>query len=481
MFELGKPNETAMQRNACQKNFYFFVQEMWHEIVHVKADWNWHIEMICRELQTVAERVFRGEPSEYDLIVNVPPGTSKSTVCSVMFPAWVWTRMPEAQIMCLSYGSKLSEELSDKCRDVVQSPTYRRMFPEIQLRQGANTKTHYKTNFGGWRFATSLYGAATGMHAHFLMMDDPVDPSLAMSRNALANANHWINNTFLNRKVRLDLTPTTLVQQRIDVDDTTGNWLKKELPEGTLRHICLPADISGGAAVLPADWQKFYKDGLLAPRRLPRKSLQKIRADIGGYAYAGQYDQQPIMLFGGMFETRKIVIESGYPNIIAKVRAWDKSASAGMGDYTVGALLGLDDRGQVWILDIVRGQWDTGTREDIMLQTACADGPDVDIILEIEGAAGGKDSWVMTTKNLIGFNVKGVRPTTNKVRRADTFSVQVNIGNVKMVAGEWNRACLEEMQHFPGGHNDDIVDALSMAFSGLSQTTTAESETSPML
>jgi hypothetical protein len=42
-------------------------------------------------------------------------------------------------------------------------------------------------------------------------------------------------------------------------------------------------------------------------------------------------------------------------------------------------------------------------------------------------------------------------------------------GNIKLVAGEWNEAFIDELANFPSGHQKDQVDALSGAFARLVQ------------
>ena len=56
------------------------------------------------------------------------------------------------------------------------------------------------------------------------------------------------------------------------------------------------------------------------------------------------------------------------------VRFWDKAASSGKGDWTVGLLLGLSPDNHLWVLDVVRGRWDTHARDQKILMTADQDG-----------------------------------------------------------------------------------------------------------
>ena len=59
--------------------------------------------------------------------------------------------------------------------------------------------------------------------------------------------------------------------------------------------------------------------------------------------------------------------------------------------------------------------------------------------------------------------------TGAKETRAMPVASQVNNGNVTMRRAPWNRPLLEELQDFPEGTKDDQVDALSRAFSMLTE------------
>jgi predicted phage terminase large subunit-like protein len=139
----------------------------------------------------------------------------------------------------------------------------------------------------------------------------------------------------------------------------------------------------------------------------------------------------------------------------------------GGGDYTVGVKMGLHKDGSYWILDVVRGQWASDERERMIHSVAVNDGKLVRIGLEQEPGSSGIDSVKETIRRLSGFLVNAEKATGDKVTRADTFSVQVNIGNVKMVRGGWVSEYKYEVQHFPNGKHDDQVDATSGAFTML--------------
>ena len=464
-------NEAKLVASICRESFSDFVREFWHEIISEPLVWGWHMELLCDEMQGVAERVFAGQPKAHDLFINISPGTSKSTICSVMFPAWVWTRLPHARLICGSYTQPLALELSSRSRDVVQSDKYRAAFPEIELRQDQNTKSHWKNTLRGDRYACTVGGSVTGMHGHFLIVDDPLDPRGARSEEEIKSTNHWMSETLPSRKTDKAITPLICIMQRLHQNDPTGHQLAKG--KDTIRHICLPAEDSG--SVQPPDLRAKYVEGLMDPVRLGRAVLDEARKDLGEFGYSGQYRQDPVPAGGGMFKVQRIVPDTPPPLDDSRatwrglVRYWDKAGTRGGGAYTVGALLGLDAEGYVWLLHVVRGQWAPGEREEVILQTAKTDGRRVVVGVEQEPGSGGKESAQNTARRLVGFRVKLDAPSGDKVARAEPFADQVNSGNVKIAAGAWNRDLLDELQYFPESTYKDQTDACSGAFNLLAR------------
>ena len=219
-------DEYDLVRSICRESFYDFVKEFWDVVIPEDPIWNWHIQFLCTELQRVAERVFQMKPKKHDLIINISPGSTKSTVCSVMFPAWTWTRMPTCKCICASYDYNLAMDLSRKSRDIIYSDKYRKAF-EIELREDQNTKGFFSNTKGGGRYCVGTGGSITGRHGHFLIVDDPIDPTGAVSEIKLKEVNRWMDQTFSQRKIDKAVTPTILIMQRLHQNDPTAHMLEK--------------------------------------------------------------------------------------------------------------------------------------------------------------------------------------------------------------------------------------------------------------
>lgn len=456
-------SEHELLASLCRGSFADFVREFWDVVVPEKLVWNWHMTYLCKELQKLAERLFRGKPKKYDLIINIAPGSSKSMIASVMFPAWVWTRLASARVISASYSGMLAIDLSRKSRDLIKSDKYRACFTDIEIREDQDSKGFFINKHGGERYAFGVGGMVTGKHAHFIIVDDPLNPMQSCSEAELKAANRWMEETLPSRKVNRLLVPTILIMQRLHESDPTGDRLRKS-DKVAVKHICIPAELTDN--VHPPFLKKYYKGGLMDPRRLPHKALDEAKAQ-GEFAYAAQYLQTPIPRGGAMFHTDKMEIASPPLKFRRRVRFWDKAGTQGDGHFTVGALLGEDMDGFFWVLNIVRGQWDASRREREILNTAKSDGFAVTIGIEQEPGSGGKESAEASVRRLRGYHVRLVKvgkSDGDKEQRADPLATQVNAGNVRIARGAWNDDYLNELKFFPRSRYKDQVDASSGAF-----------------
>lgn len=461
-------SEDRLLAKICRNSFYDFVKEFWEVIIPEKPIWNWHIKYLCDELQIIAERVFKGEKKQYDLIINIPPGMTKSTICSQMFSAWIWTRMPTARILGGSHTlSPVAMDHNRKAKDIVKSEKYQRLF-DIYIRKDQDEKGYFILRQGGGRIATGSQGSIIGTHYHFQLIDDPIDPKGVKSEAELLTTNQWMSEVLPTRKVDKEVSVMVLIMQRLHENDPTGYLINKRKNEefDDIKHIVLPAEIN--ESVNPPELKKFYVDGLLDPVRLNRNVLKELRRDLTSFSYAGQMDQSPVPREGGMFAPEHFVIVPTLPDRIVKcVRYWDKAATAGGGCNSAGVKIALLRDNSYIVLDVTKGQWNPFKRNQIIKQTAELDGKQVNIGVEQEPGSGGKESALISIQELASYKITADRPIGNKALRAEPFSCQVNAGNVYLLKGAWNEEYISECRMFPNSTSKDQVDASSAAFAML--------------
>ncbi len=139
---LLSPHQIKAER--CRRSLFHFIQEFWPEVSLDTPKWNWHISYLAEELMEMAKRVAISEPKEHDLIINIPPGTTKSITASIMFPIWCWTNWYWMRFITASYSGALSLEHAEHSRDLIRSDRFRRLFPELSIKEDKDTKSNFR-------------------------------------------------------------------------------------------------------------------------------------------------------------------------------------------------------------------------------------------------------------------------------------------------------------------------------------------------
>ena len=450
MFQFSAAQKLVAAELA-RNDLYFFTRYMFMQ----KRGYSWlqalHHSLICAALM----RVFRGECNR--LIINIPPRYSKTEIAVVNFVAWCFGQVPDCEFIHASYSSTLAVNNSSNIRSLIQHEAYREIFPGVTL--DSEAKNHWTTSQGGVFYATGAGGTITGFGAGkqregfggAILIDDPHKADEARSEVMRQNVIDWFQNTVESRKNDPKNTPIIVIMQRLHENDLCG-WLLDGGNGEKWEHLCLPVIQENGAAL----WQE--KHSIEQLRQMERSAP---------YMFAGQYMQRPAPLDGGIFKPRKIEIIDALPSgNIRWVRAWDLGATVG-GDPTAGIRLGKCDDGSLIIADLAHGDLAPDERDNLIKQTAALDGRRVKISLPQDPGQAGKTQVLYLTRMLQGYVVKSSPESGDKITRAEPFAAQVNVGNVKMLKGHWNKKILDEMQMFPNGKHDDTIDACSRAYGEL--------------
>ena len=451
-------DNNAIIAELCRRSFYYFVQTMWDTVISETPVWNWHIKYICDELQDIAWRVKNREKKLFDYyIINVPPGTSKSTIVSEMYPVWCWTIDPTQRFICGSFSSTVSEDIADKCKKVFTSDKYQRLFPEVGIRKDA--KTHLANNHNGERYTTSTGSGITGIHAHQLIIDDPLSPGQASSEVERITANKWISETLSTRKVNKEVSVVIMVMQRLHENDPTGYLTAKKNLK--VKQICFPAEESD--IVKPAECRKFYKGGLMDPVRMSREVLSQAKEDLGSYGYAGQYDQVPADLSGGIIKREWFDIVDG--SWYGKVNKFvlDTAYTEKAENDPSGLLSYYFEDNCIMITNFESVRLEFPKLLKYTGSFVRNNGYSDRSTIRVEPKASGK-SLVQQLKVETKLNVsEDVNPEKDKVTRATSITAKLESRRVKLLRGAWNERFLSEVCMFPRASHDEAVDLLVMA------------------
>ena len=456
------PNEALAE--LCRRSFYRFVQEFWSVIIPEDPVWNWHIKYLCDELQYLNTFVKARKPKPYDLIINIPPGSTKSTIATQMYTAWVWLDDAAQRHIGSSYSHSLALSHAAKTRDIVNSDKYQTLFPSVRLKQDQRAKSDFLNTSGGQRFTTSTGGTITGMHSHQIIIDDPLNPKQAASDTERETANDFCTKTLSTRKVDKKISVTILIMQRLHEQDPTGEMLSKKGKK--IKHICLPAENKGN--VLPPELADNYVGGLLDPVRLDAEVLAESKTDLGSFGYAGQFDQKPAPDEGGIFKRDWFPIidwKQEYSNLVWNFVA-DTAYTENEDNDPSGYIAYAEYENDFIIRKAETEHLEFPALCKALPTFAHLNGYSRRSIVEIEPKASGK-SLVQTLKKETKLNCKeGVPPAKDKTARAKDSSPTCEAQRVKLIRGLWNKPFLDQLTTFPNAAHDEYVDCVTMMVGG---------------
>jgi predicted phage terminase large subunit-like protein len=422
--------------------------------------WYWHCGVLADVLQQVAD-------DERDrVMVFMPPRHGKSELVSRLFPAYYLQRYRDRLVGLASYAATLAFTLSRNAREYYRG--------SAGLSEYAKAVNLWETGRGGGMWATGVGGPATGMGFHLGIIDDPVkNAEEAQSETIQLRNEDWYESVFGTRPE--PGAAIVVIQTRWHEKDLSGYLLTREHTEKPeCWHIVdFPAILEDDPLELPPSCtlEPDPRDmgAPLCPERYPLEKLEQFRAR-SEYWFGALYQQRPRPREGGMFKRAWFLpAEDHAPARFDQVvRFWDKAATEGGGDYTVGAKLGRAN-GKVWLLDVVRDRLDSGKRDQLILATAERDGENVIQVAEQEPGASGKDAAIAFKRMLRGFVAHTDRSDKKKELRADGMASGASIGDVRMLKADWNEVFLDELTAFPMGAHDDQVDAAAGAYNRLTR------------
>src|SRR5882724_6136379 len=414
---------------------------------------NWHIEVIAAKLTAVRQGKIQR------LIINLPPRHLKSLMASIAFPAWCLGHDPSAQILCVSYAQDLADKLARDCRGIMMSPWYRRIFP-TRLAPHRQAVQEFITTRQGYRLATSTGGVLTGRGADIILIDDPLKPEEALSEAQRQATNDWFDHTLYSRLNDKRGGAIVIVMQRLHEDDLVGHVLGQEPWEVVRFPAVAEADEAHAIETVwgPHAFTRRYGEAL-HPDREPVEILERIRRTIGEYNFAGQYQQSPAPLGGGLVKAEwfKRYRENERPERFDRiVQSWDTANKATeLSDFSVCTTWGVSGK-NFFLLGLFRRRLEypalkRAVREQQNLFKA------TEVLIE------DKASGTQLIQELIAdgcHRVTRYQPTTDKTMRLNAQTAIIENGFVYIPeAAPWLAEYLHEMTVFPNGKHDDQVDS----------------------
>lgn len=454
-------SDAELIRERCLQ-FSGFVREAWPVLEpNTKLIWNWHLDALCDHLQAITEG--RLHPR---LLVNVPPGSSKSLIVSVLWQAWEWgpRGLRSMRYLTTAFNEIPVKRDTRKCRDLIRSEWYQALWPEVVLvRTG---ETSFANSGTGTREGVP-FGSLTSQRGDRLVIDDPHSTETAESPAERAGTTRKFREGAINRLNDQEKSAIVVVMQRLHAEDVSGVILKLKMD---FVHLCLPMEFDPARRCRTPIFEdpRTASHELLDPARFPRATVDRLKRDMGSYAYAGQYDQLPAPREGGLFRRAWFRVVRAIPAGTIFVRGWDFAATdTAQAAYTAGVKIGKQPDGRYIVANSVRDQLSPHAVRVLVLNTASQDGRECRVSLPQDPGQAGKSQAQSFVSLLAGYRVIASPESGDKVTRAEPFSAQAEAGNVDILEGDWNEAYLDELASFPNGQFKDQVDASSRAFDEL--------------
>lgn len=490
-----------VEKRKCELSLAEFVKHAWRVIepgqpyVH-----GWHIDFICAHLEAITNEEVLDSGELYNrLLVNVPPGTMKSLLIGVFWPAWEWgpRNMPHMRYVCAAHSQDLAIRDGLRMRRLVQSDWYQGHWGDrVVLTGDQNQKTKFENTATGFRQATAA-GSITGARGDRVIIDDPHSVDGANSDQQRQSTLTWFLEAVPTRVNNPDRSAIVVVMQRLHEEDVSGVILSRDLGYD---HIMLPMRYDPARAYPTklgyADPRE--EDGeLLFPDRFPLDVVERDEKAMGPYATAGQFQQQPEPRGGGIIKDHwwQLWSKSEYPPIEFIVASLDTAyTTKAENDFSAltvwGVFSGSNDTQSTRSVDRygrtveVRTAYQSealGPTPKVMLMYAWQVKLELHELAEkvastcsrmrvdrllIENKAAGH-SVAQEIRRLFGnedFAVQMYDPKTLD-KTARLYSVQHIFaeGMVYAPDKDWAEQVIRQCSVFPKGKNDDLVDTVSMS------------------
>lgn len=303
------PEAVALEllaRGAAEKSLHEFTKQAWPQVEGGSPfiD-NWHISAVCEHLEAVT----RGDIK--NLLINLPPRMTKSTLVGIMWPAWVWISDPVTKWLFSTYAHPLTMRDSRRCRALMRSKWYQVRFGDkFSFMEDADTLVRFDNNKGGYRIATAVDSATMGDGGDIIVCDD-TNNIRDLSDNMLQSTIDWWTQVMPTRVNSFMTGRKVVMQQRTHQKDHSGYIMAND-PKGWVKLI-LPMEFEEKrrcvTVVLPSTNGKPWRDprekegDILDPNRIGPKELKQLKKDLGSeYAVSGQLQQRPAPESGGIIK-----------------------------------------------------------------------------------------------------------------------------------------------------------------------------------
>lgn len=425
-----------------------------------------------RALAKVLEEVEKGHIPR--LIVTLPPRHGKSELISRRFIPWIVGKDSYRNVIFATYNEDFAHDFGSDVRSIMQSPSYKQVFPGFAFRFGGASKERIQTSAGGMAAFVGRGGSITGRGADFLIIDDPIkDAEEANSPAVRQKLWEWFTQVAMTRLMN-SAASVIIVHTRWHEDDLIGRLTDPTNPNFNSEEAAKWKIINLPAIAGDDDPLGRKKGDLLWPERFDMGFMEAQRR-LDPRGFAALYQQRPTPEDGDFFH-RDYLVQYDRKDLPKDLRIYaasdhavgqDKSRS----DSTVLLVVGVDSYGDIYLLDC---WWEKKASDHVVTAMLNLMKRHKPLLWWAEKGHISKAIGPFLRKRMMEEQVycaiEEVTPVANKVQRAQSIQGRMAMKKVKFPKGApWVMNAFDELMKFPNARHDDFVDTLAWIGMGLAR------------
>ena len=146
--------KAQLAKLKCEQDHLFYTRYFFKARQAIKFKINWHHKIISDTLQGVIDGKIK------NVIINVPPGSSKTELAVINFITRGLAINPRARFLHLSGSDSLASLNSATAREIIKSDEYQTFWP-LQIAEDADSKKRWNVLVDG-KAAGGVYANSVG-------------------------------------------------------------------------------------------------------------------------------------------------------------------------------------------------------------------------------------------------------------------------------------------------------------------------------